>query len=97
VLCALARVNLFLSLAEAPSTQRKSKAIIFKPQKPLRALRPGESLFVFVSRRGAAIAENFDVYLVVTPKTFAGFASWREFICFCLSQRRKVRKENQKL
>ena len=47
------------------------------------------------SHRGAKNAKNFDVYLVLTPNSFAYFASWRELICFFLSQRRRERRENR--
>ena len=43
VLCALARVYLFFSLAEAQRPQRTSMFILFSPQTPLRTLRLGES------------------------------------------------------
>ena len=48
----------------------------------MRALRLGESILFFFSRRGAEAAGNFSVYLVLTPNTFACFASWREYIVF---------------
>jgi hypothetical protein len=49
---------------------------LFLSENPLRTLRPGK--IYFFSRRGAEVAENFFVYDVLTPNTFAGFASWRE-------------------
>jgi hypothetical protein len=62
------------------------------PQTPLRALRLCEIIF-FVSRRGAEAAENFDVYFVLTPNTFACFAPWRELIAF-VSRRGAEAAEN---
>jgi hypothetical protein len=57
---------------------KKNKNYNFLAREPLRTWRLGESLFVFVSRRGAEFAENFDVCFVVIPNSFAGFAPWRE-------------------
>jgi len=93
VLCVSARLYLFFSLAEAQRPPGTSIFISFLPQIPLRALRLGESLFVFISRRGAKTARNFDVCILLTPNTFACFAPWREFICFFLSQRHQDRRQ----
>ena len=49
-----------------------------------------------ISRRGAGVAENFFVYFVLIPNTFAYSAPWREILCFYLSQRRKGRQETHK-
>jgi hypothetical protein len=88
-LCGLARL-IYPGIRYAPSrlrhyllSQRREdrqelQFVLCLPQTPLRALRLGESLSVFFSRRGAEIAENFYVYFVVTPNTFACFAPWRE-------------------
>jgi hypothetical protein len=74
----------------------KSKAKIFKPKKPLRALRPGEIIFVFFSRKGAKDAKKIKSFNFLTQQTFAGFAPWRDYIFFP-SQRRQERQETQKL
>jgi len=66
-------------LSQRRKVRKENQKLYFLTlKKPLRASRPGESLFVFVSRRGAEIAENFDVYFVVNPNSFAGFAPWRD-------------------
>jgi hypothetical protein len=65
---------------------------LFLPQTPLRALRPGESILVFFSRRGAEAAENFDVYLVLTPNTSACFAPQRDLFVFFSRKGAKVAK-----
>jgi hypothetical protein len=50
---------IYCFLAEA---QRTSMFILLLPQTPSRALRPGESLFVFVSRKGAKYAKKTKSY-----------------------------------
>ena len=54
---------------------------LFLPQATLRALRLG-GIYIFFSRKGAKIAKNFNVSFVLTPNTFAYFASWRELFVF---------------
>jgi len=39
-------------------------------------------LLMLYSRRSAEAAENFNVYFVLTPNTFAYLAPWRDFIYF---------------
>jgi len=60
-------------LAEAQGALRTSMFILFLPQTPLRVLRPGESLFVFFSRKGAKIAKiKTNIYLITAaPLTYA--------------------------
>ena len=60
---------------------------LFLPQKPLRALRLSEIIFVFISRKGAETAEKYKVYFVFTQNTFARFAPWREKIVFLFKAR----------
>jgi len=52
-----------------------------------------QKLIDIYSRKGAKNAKNFDVYLVLTPNSFAYFTSWWDLFVF-FSQRRKERREN---
>ena len=87
------REILCFSLAKARRPPRTSCSCLFLSQTTLCILCLGEDLFVFFSRRGAEVAENFDVYFVLIQNTFAYFAPWREIFIFFLSQRRRGRRE----
>jgi hypothetical protein len=55
---------------------------LFLPQATLRALRLGEILLFYFSRKGAKAAKNFFICFVLAPNTSACSASLREFIVF---------------
>ena len=57
----LSEIYLFFSLAQALRPQRTSCSCLLLHHIPLRALRPGESLFGFFSREGAKNAKDFNV------------------------------------
>ena len=73
---------MFFSLAEAPRSPRTSMFELFLPQATLRALRLGEILLFYFSRKGAKAAKNFFICFVLAPNTSACSASLREFIVF---------------
>ena len=69
-------------LAKAPRSPRTSMFDLFLPQATLRALRLGEILLFYFSRKGAKAAKNFFICFVLAPNTSACSASLREFIVF---------------
>jgi hypothetical protein len=70
--------------------------VLFLPETPLRALRLGESIFVFFSRKGAKVAKNFDVCFVLPETPLRALRLGESiFVIFFLSLRRRARREFQ--
>jgi len=82
-------------LSQRRRERRELQCLIYSYTKHLCVLCVLARFSYFLSRKGAEAAKNFNAYFVLIPNTFSGFMSWREFICFFLSQRRRGRRELQ--